>query len=146
VNETLCDAFGPKGCEAFADAARAIQLSNDGYEMACNGSLTIEFWAIRGGTKVPRAVGATNIVLQMLYPLSLPSGTLTVVVGEDTAQLQPGANAPLVFDDSFETSYSIGGTEDQINVFLHAQVCHPALHEKALDAPSNECATFDEEE
>ena len=150
LNGTLCQALGgDDACDAITKAADKIRLSHDGYDLACNGSLTIEIWAIRGGTsRVPRTVGATNLVIQAVAPLRMPRDSkIRVQMGEDSAEIRPDAPDFLVFDDSFEHTFAVEGrsTVQDILTFLHAQICHPDMHEKALDQPTNECAAYEDE-
>jgi hypothetical protein len=141
-NETLCEALG--SCDVVQDVVARIKESNDAYELICNGSLTVELWAVSGASRSERSVGATNIVLQAIAPISAKND-LVLQIGEDTAQVRSTADAPLFFDDSFEHSFSVAGDGADVNLFIHAQLCHPDLHERVLDTPSNDCATMDDE-
>jgi hypothetical protein len=71
-----------------------------------------------------------------------PSKPLTVQVGEDTTQIRHDSNG-IAFDDSFEHTF-VGSADDAPWFLIHAQVCHPDLHERALDTPSSECVSQDE--
>lgn len=142
VNYTLCDELGVSA--AIEAAAKAIIDANDGYLTMCNGSLSIEIWRFSPGAKTWAATGASNIVLQAVRPMPDSHASLVVQLGEDTARVEAADTRPLVFDDTFENVLSVSNSSDGGLTLLNFQVCHPDLHDKALDAPSTRCADADE--
>jgi hypothetical protein len=143
-----------------------IRATNDAYDWSCNGSIVVEMWRLSGAAAQSDVIlGSTNMVLHMLVPVR---GTKRIVfqLGEDTAQLDAtpaGEDDALVYDDTFEHRFMFEGvppidgttfvastavttppvmTEARVHdaVVLHVQLCHPDMHEKALDPPGKYCA------
>ena len=161
LNPKLAALFQPAQLKRVHEIITEIRLGNDAYDWGCNGSIMIEMWRISGGPEAlsDKMLGATNLVLQMVTPIR---GDRSIVfqLGEDTSQLDPAvAGDTLVFDDSFEHRFFLEGTrvpeagaviagvEAPMSnhagndvVLLHVQLCHPEMHEKALDPPGKYCA------
>lgn len=156
LNATVCDAIGNATCTLLERSLRALEESNDGYAVMCNGSIAVELWRMPAGSESRSTVGQTNIVMQYLQ--QLPSATLAPDViwqlGEDTLHMDNTAtagsaavNEGYVIDDTYENhvrvvSSDAGAAEDAsaVAVLFHVQLCHPDLHEKAVETPSKKCA------
>ena len=120
--------------------ATEIFESNDGYSFSCNGSLVLELWRMTPDTLSRRATGSSNIVLQLLMPLLANGNTLLANVGEEAIKVDEGDL--IVVDDTFENVLRVSKEEPLVDgplVVFHAQLCHPEMHEKAMDIPSKRC-------
>lgn len=163
LNEKWVNLLSASEIVKLKKAIEEIKTSNDAYDWGCNGSIVIELWRISGsGAQSDKIVGSTNLVLQHLSPIR---GDRRIVfqIGEDTAQIDPSdLEDNLVFDDSYEHRFffegvtpvaadhagkAVVGGADNLTlekkneiILLHIQLCHPELHEKALDPPGKYCA------
>ena len=139
LNETICASLGGKTCQRIKNFVEDVTESNDAYSFGCNGSLVLDLWRLDPNTTTTRSVGNSNIVLQLLMPLSANGNTLIATVGEETLKVDEADI--VVIDDSFENTLSVQAetvSQGPMIVF-HAQLCHPEMHEKVLDLPSKRC-------
>jgi hypothetical protein len=143
-NETLCAKFDDD-CTALRGMIKKLVASNDGYEMSCNSSDSIEVWRLAKNTSTEVMIGATNIVLQHLSPIA-GANRLVVQLGEETTTTDVADGASLVIDDTFENYVKVAGDDSALLTVLSVQVCHPDLHEKAMDMPSEKCVGDDEDD
>ena len=135
-----CKQLGEKTCMKLKSLATEIFESNDGYSFSCNGSLVLELWRMTPDTLSRRATGSSNIVLQLLMPLLANGNTLLANVGEEAIKVDEGDL--IVVDDTFENVLRVSKEEPLVDgplVVFHAQLCHPEMHEKAMDIPSKRC-------
>jgi len=148
--EFNCLQFGEVGCDLLHQMQSVLSGSNDGYRAQCNHSLVMEIWRLAPGTTSRRAVGPSNIVLQLVSAVESGSGkSLVLAVGSEAMKLEEGER--VVMDDSFENVLRVVAEEDDADddklrniqdsplVALHIQICHPELHDKAFSEPSRRC-------
>jgi hypothetical protein len=138
--EFNCRQLGEKLCLKMRSLVTEVVESNDGYSFGCNGSLVLDVWRIQPNSTSSRATGASNIVLQMLMPLRANGNTLLANVGEEAIKIDEGDL--VIVDDSFENTLKVQKEEPLVDgpmIIFHMQMCHPEMHEKAMDIPSKRC-------
>ena len=166
-NDKWLNILSVEDIQKIEKAIKDIRAENDAYDWGCNGSIMVELWRISGtAPQSDRQNGATNLVLQYLAPIR-GDKRLVFQLGEDTAQIDPNDKEDnLVFDDTYEHRFffegvepldleksaqqhttNLAGADDELSsekkneiILLHFQLCHPEMHEKALDPPGKYCA------
>jgi hypothetical protein len=142
--EYNCNQLGEATCAKAKRLVDTVLESNDAYMTQCNGSLALDIWRLSHDLETQRSVGSSNIVLQLMMPLVAPGNTLLLNIAEEAVKVDEGE--AVVMDDSFENYLQVapedGSSDDDLKqptVILHAQLCHPDFHARALSLPAKKC-------
>lgn len=142
--EYNCKQLGESTCAKAKRLVSTVLESNDAYMTQCNGSFSLDIWRLSHDLETQRSVGPSNIVLQLMMPLVAPGNTLLLNIAEEAVKIDEGE--AVVMDDSFENYLQVapedGSSEEDVKqstIILHAQLCHPDFHARALSLPSKKC-------
>ena len=164
VNASQCRRWGDRLCGAINRLADVVTEANDAYSFACNETLSMNLWRVQPGAHTGYSLGPSNIHLQVLMPIVAPNTAVVVQVGDEVVKARQGDI--VVVDDSFENKLTIVDEEaedegrelaafvnprgrkvldpsfniERGTVVFQMQICHPDMHEKAMEVPGKKCA------
>lgn len=164
LNQTKCKRWGEKICGALQRLADVVTEANDAYSFACNETLVMNLWRVQPGAHTGFSLGPTNINLQAVMPIVAKNTALVLQVGDEVVKARQGDI--VIVDDTFENKLTLvdedaeeEGTElarftdargnkvldpdfkiEKGSVIFQVQLCHPDLHDKAMEVPVKKCA------
>lgn len=174
-NSTLCAKLGDELCKALENLAEVVTESNDAYSFTCNRSLIMNLWRVQPGASTRAGVGGANHVHQLIMPIYAKGTALVAQVGEEVVKAREGDiiivddsfenRLTVVEEDSTDPRLSEPRdlhldspiTEKSITplstdfdlakgtVIFQMQICHPEMHEKAMEVQGKFCKGTKEE-
>ena len=174
-NSTLCAKMGDELCKAIENLADAVTEANDAYSFACNRTLIMNLWRVQPGASTRAGVGSLNFLHQLIMPIYAKGTAVVAQVGEEVVKAREGdiiivddtfENRISIVDEESsdprlseprELLTSSVLSEESLTplptnfdlakgtVIFQMQICHPEMHEKAMEVEGKFCKGTKEE-